>query len=97
MQDGLHSGISLKPHRKPLRIKALSRSEASSMFQAWKRKGQSSSGEIVESTDEEVEGGVFRMTSSGACFLYAKSVHFLVDTGLAAPVQVLSLCLSEEQ
>jgi len=91
IQEGLDSGISLKPKRKPLRIKILSGLSESSLSQAWKRKGQSSSGVIEKFVEVGCAKGAERtFSSSGDCS--KESVHFLLFSVFAEPEQLLPLC-----
>ena len=88
IQEGSDSGISLKPKRGPSRIKILSGSSESSLSQAWKRKGQSSSAGIeifVEAGGGKCAERAF--SSSGDCS--KKSVHFLLFSAFAVPEQLL--------
>ena len=75
IQEGSDSGISLKPKRRPLRIKIPLGSSESSLSQAWKHKGQSSSGGIEKFVEVGcVKGAEKTFSWSGDCS--KESVHF---------------------
>ena len=64
IQEGLDSGINLKPKRKPSRIKILFGWSESSLTQVWKCKGQSSSGGIENFVEVGCAKGADRTFSS---------------------------------
>ena len=91
IQEGSDSRISLKPKGKPSRIKILSGSSESSLSQAWKCKGQSSSGGIEKFVEVGRAKGADRTFSLNEdCS--KKSIHFSLLSAFAEPEQLLPLC-----